>query len=285
MTRIFSLVVHPAFLYFAAAEATKVIVNVVKPKSNKDKTHHGQFEYSVWINLIADTSHIIWKHGLFPKPNKYMNDIVPALNIFLDHWTDTSTDTKNCVKKLLDNTFSSNAKLLSTLGQRHIGVLGTYAEERPLSGIQLLLQAYKIKTEGQRELVLEGGKFKPCSDAPQDPRDSIHFENDSEESVTKATEFAQFSLASNNVFLNPTAVAAVIYTDKSTQDVDKQDTAKLKGLHLRWKRKNPKHHWYVKVKHLAPRKPGGTGGNAKDSNELERTQFVEPLKMLYDQCK
>ena len=90
-----------------------------------------------------------------------MSDIVPALNIFLDHWTDTSTNTKNCVKKLLDNTFSSNAKLLSTLGQRHIGVLGTYAEERPLPGIQTLLQAYKIKTEGHKELVLECGKFKP----------------------------------------------------------------------------------------------------------------------------
>ena len=160
-----------------------------------------------------------------------MSDIVPALNIFLDHWTDTSTDIKNCVKKLLDNTFSSNAKLLSTLGQRHIGVIGTYTEERPLPAIQTLLQAYKIKNEGHKELVLEGGKFKPCSEAQRDPCNSIHFENDSEEVVNKADEFAQFSLASNNVFLNPTVVAAMIYTDKSMQDVDKQDTAKLKGLH------------------------------------------------------
>ena len=169
-----------------------------------------------------------------------MTDVVPLLNIVLDHWTDTSTDTKNDVKKLLNDTFSSNARLLLTLGQCHLGVLGTYAEERPLSGIQLLLQAYKVKIEGQRELVLEGGKFKPCSDAPQDPCNSVHFENDSDQSATKATEFSQFSLASNNVFLNPTAVAAMIYTDKSTQDVDKQDTAKLKGLHLRWKRKKSK---------------------------------------------
>ena len=110
LTRIFSLVVHPAFLYFATAEATKVIVNVVKPKSNKDKTHHGQFEYSVWINLIADTSHIVWKHGLFPKPRNNMNDVVPLLNIFLDHWENTSTDTKNNARKLLSNTFPFKCK-------------------------------------------------------------------------------------------------------------------------------------------------------------------------------
>ena len=110
---------------------------------------------------------------------------------------------------------SKSSSLLSTLGQRHIGVLGTYAEERPLPAIQTLLQAYKIKNEGHKELVLEGGKFKPCSEAQQDPCDSIHFENDSEEAVTKAVEFAQFSLASNNVFLNPTVVASAIYTDKS----------------------------------------------------------------------
>ena len=108
--------------------------------------------------------------------------------------------------------------------------------------------------------MLEGGKFKPCSDAPQDPRDSIHFENDSEESVTKATEFVQFSLASNNVFLNPTVVAAAIYTDKLIQDVDKQDTAKQKSLHLKWKRNNLKYYWYVKDKQLAWQKPGGGRG-------------------------
>ena len=98
-----------------------------------------------------------------------------------------------------------------------------------MPGIQLLLQAYKIKTEGKKELVLEGGKFKPCSDAPQDLCDSIHFENDSDQSATKATDFSQFSLASNNVFLNPLAIAAVIYPDKSTLDLEKKDTSRLKG--------------------------------------------------------
>ena len=137
-------------MYFTTAEATKVIVNVVKPKSSKDKTHSDQFEYLVWTNLIADAGHIVWKHGLFPKPHKNMSDVVPLLNIFLDHWTDTSTDTKNNVKKFLNDTFSANAKLLSTLGHRNLGIPGTYAEERPLPGLQLLLQAYKIKTEEKK---------------------------------------------------------------------------------------------------------------------------------------
>ena len=100
LTCIFSLVAHPAFLYFAIAEATKVIVNVMKPKGDKDKTYHGQFEHSEWINLHAVTGHMVWKHGLFPKPHKNMSGIAPLLIIFLDHWTDASSDNKNDVKKI-----------------------------------------------------------------------------------------------------------------------------------------------------------------------------------------
>ena len=89
-----------------------------------------------------------------PQTPQNMSDGVPLLKNFVDHLTDTSIDTKNNVKKFLNGSFSANARLLLTLGQRHLGVPGTYAEEPPFPDLQLLLQAYKIKIEGKGNLCL-----------------------------------------------------------------------------------------------------------------------------------
>ena len=93
-------------MYLAAAETTKAIVNAVKPKSNTDKTHLGQFEYAVWVNVVSDSSDMVKRHGIFPQPKINMNSVLPSLNVFHDHWTSCSSDTKEDVRKLVLDTFS-----------------------------------------------------------------------------------------------------------------------------------------------------------------------------------
>ena len=139
-------------MYLAAAETTKAIVNAVKPKSNTDKTHLGQFEYAVWVNVVSDSGDMVKRHGIFPQPKINMNSVLPSLNVFHDHWTACSSDTKQDVRKLIFDTFSKKAKLLTTVGQRPLGKQKTFDTKRPLHAIQLLLQAYKVREQKKTQL-------------------------------------------------------------------------------------------------------------------------------------
>ena len=132
-------------MYVAAAETTKAIVNAIKPKNNTDKTHLGQFEYAVWVNVVSDSSDMVKRHGIFPQPKINMSDVLPSLNVFYDHWTSCSSDTKQDVTKLIYDIFSKKAKLLTAVGQRALGKQKTFDTRRPLHAIQLLLQAYKVR--------------------------------------------------------------------------------------------------------------------------------------------
>ncbi len=149
-------------MYLAAAETTKAIVNAVKPKNNTDKTHLGQFEYAVWINVVSDSGDMVKRHGIFPQPKRSMNSVFPSLNTFDEHWTDCSSETREDVKKLVGNTFAPRTKLLSSVGKRALGGLKTFDEKRPLPAIQLVLQAYKVREEKNHSIVLKGGKYMAC---------------------------------------------------------------------------------------------------------------------------
>merc|ERR1711983_748636 len=95
-------------------------------KNNTDKTHLGQFEDAVCVNFVSDSSDMVKRHGIFPQPKINMSSVLPSLNVFYDHWTACSSDTKQDVIKLTFDTFSKKAKLLTAVGQRALGKQKTF---------------------------------------------------------------------------------------------------------------------------------------------------------------
>ena len=275
-------------MYVAAAETTKAIVNAIKPKNNTDKTHLGQFEYAVWVNVVSDSSDMVKRHGIFPQPKFNMSEVLPSLNVFYDHWTSCSSDTKQDVTKLIYDIFSKKAKLLTAVGQRAFGRQKTFDTKRPLHGIQLLLQAYKVRDHKKNSTVLEGGKYTACPEGPQESvRDTIHFNKSSEQPFVKATDFSEFSLVSNDVLLNPKAIAATIYISNSDCDNDKEKVTQLQSHYKTWKRRQGGESQYLHVKHVAVPEPGGGGGGggsdkAHDSTRDIKSDLAKPLARL---CK
>ena len=108
-------------MYLCVAETTKDVVSSVKPTSNQDRTHAGQFEYCVWIMLIRDSAEINKRHGLFAQPTKMMKTLVGELNDFNLHWTSPTDALKEKVKTHVKDMFSPKAKLLTTIESRSLG--------------------------------------------------------------------------------------------------------------------------------------------------------------------
>ena len=148
-------------MYLCVAETTKSVVSSVKPTSNQDRTHAGQFEYCVWIMLIRDSAEINKRHGLFAQPTKMMKTLVGELNDFNLHWTAPTRTTKEKVKTHVRDMFSPKAHLLMTVGHRSIGQPSIFDDKQwPISGIQLGFHAYKAKQakKNKHDNILTGGK-------------------------------------------------------------------------------------------------------------------------------
>ena len=247
-------------MYLCVAETTKVVVSAVKPTNKNDRTHPGQFEYSIWIELIRDSAEIINRHGLFPQPTKMLKPILSDLNTFHLHWTEPSKKTKDNVATLVKNTFAARTKLLSLVGRRSLGQPSSFNERWPLSGVQLALQAYKIRREKTHDCILTGGKYQPFDGQTDNPRDSIQFKIDGMPPL-KAISFEQLSLNSDRVLLNPQVLAAMIYVDKSITDKDKEKIATLKSRYKGWKSgQRGVNSGYLSVRQLHDPDGGGGGG-------------------------
>ena len=98
-----------------AAEATKIIVRAVKPTTNTDKTHIGQFEYSIWIRQIRDSAETIMRHGPFSQPRAVIEIVFPELNAFYLQWTKHTEETKAEVDTIVKN-FCKKSEILNKRG-------------------------------------------------------------------------------------------------------------------------------------------------------------------------
>lgn len=157
------------------------------------------------------------------------------MNNFHGLWLDPSlNDAKNEVHTIIHNGFGQDVPLLTVGGKRNDGKLETWQEKCPLLALQLLMQRYKISKEGRNQIVLQGGKLKPCLVKPTHVRDCMYFGTNEDDATTKVTCFSEFILASNDDFLNPQTIAAMIYKDKSTADIDKRQTQKEKEDFKPW---------------------------------------------------
>ena len=251
-------------MYLCVAETTKAIVTAVKPASSKDKTHTGQFEYSVWIELIRDSAEITKRHGLYAQPTKTMKTLVGELNNFHLLWTAPVQATKDKVKTHVKEMFSPKAKLLTTVGHRSLGQFSLYEDRKwPITGIQMGFHAYKAKQakKNKHDCILTGGKYHPFDDVADDIRDTIYFKRDGCPHPLKAEHFHDLSLNSDSELLNPQVLATVIYTDKSITDDEREKVKKLKGRYKSWKsaqkKKSPV---YVKIIHFKDTDACGEGG-------------------------
>ena len=254
-------------------------------RTNKnDKTHTGQFEYSIWLRIIRDSAEIIKRHGLFPQPNKNLKSILPQLNTFHLHWDQPTRMTKHDLTVLVKDTFSPRSKLLTSVGNRSLGQPSTYNKRWPLISVQLVLQAYKIKqVKSTHDCILDGGKYHPFDGSTDTPRDSIQFKI---ERLTplKAISFEQLALKSDEVVLNPQVLAAVIYTDKSITDEEKMTLAKLKNRYKAWKTNQGGTKIYLQVEQLRDPEGGGGGGGGA-SKRIKKTELAKPLETLALQFK
>ena len=103
-------------MYLCVAEATKVIVRAVKPTANTDKTHIGQFEYSIWIRLIRDSAEMIMRHGLFSRPRTVIEIVCPELNAFYLQWTQPTKEIKAEVDAIVKKYVCSESETLNKRG-------------------------------------------------------------------------------------------------------------------------------------------------------------------------
>ena len=281
-------------MYLATAEVAKVIAKAAKPPGKKDGIHSEHLEYLIFSNLVANGSLIMMRHGIFPNPSGEMHDIMPSMTCFHEFWNDPASDeAKEEVYRIVHNGFGSDMTLFTEKGKRNLGKLDTWQETRPLLALQLILQGYKINKEGKGEIVLMGGKLKPCTFKPKQARDCMYFEANETAETTKVTCFSNFILASNNHFLNPQTIAAMIYEGKATAASEKRQIQKEKKDFDPWQSNNGDSSVYIKVQplNLTETKDGGTGGGADDddedskeddSNALLKNKLATPLKKL---CK
>ena len=276
-------------MYLCLAEATKAIVSAVKPVSNKDKTHTGQFEYSVWMELVRDSAEITMRHGLYAQPKKEMKTLVGELNNFHLLWTAPTKATKDKVKTHVRDMFSPKAKLLTTIGHRSLGQFSLYEDRKwPISGIQMVIHAYKVKQEkkNKHDCILTGGKYLPFDDVADDIRDTIHFKQDGCPHPVKAEHFHDLSLNSDSELLNPQVLATAIYIDKSITDDERGKARKLRGRYLSWKaaqkKKNPA---YVKIIHFkeADICDSGGGGGGERNKRITKGELIKPMEDLAGQ--
>ena len=273
-------------MYLCAAETTKAVVTAVRTTKN-DKTHTGQFEYSIWLRIIRDSAEIIKRHGLFPQPNKNLKSILPQLNTFHLHWDQPTKKTKHDLTVLVKDTFAPRAKLLSSVGNRSLGQPKCYNKRWPLSSVQLVLQAYKIKqVKSTHACILDGGKYHPFDETTDTPRDSIQFKIEGLIPL-KAISFEQLALKSDEVVLNPQVLAAAIYIDKSITDKEKNTLAKLKNCYKAWKSQQGGTKGYLQVKQLRDPEGGGGGGGGGGgaSKRIKKTELAKPLERLALQFK
>jgi len=270
------------------AEATKAIVSAVKPVSNKDKTHTGQFEYSVWMELVRDSAEITMRHGLYAQPKKEMKTLVGELNNFHLLWTAPTKATKDKVKTHVRDMFSPKAKLLTTIGHRSLGQFSLYEDRKwPISGIQMVIHAYKVKQEkkNKHDCILTGGKYLPFDDVADDIRDTIHFKRDGCSHPLKATHFHDLSLNSDSELLNPQVLATAIYTDKSITDEDREQVRKLRNQIQSWRlSQNKKNPAYVKINHLKENDACGEGGGGGGKGKrITKGELIKPMEDLAGQ--
>ena len=280
-------VIHSAKLYLCAAEATRAIVNTVKPSSKNDHTHPGQFEYAVWIQIIRDTAEITKRHGVYPQPTKTMKTLLKELSNFHSHWTAPTKETQLKVTTHVRDVFSAS-RLLTTIGVRTLGQHGSFKERWPLPGIQLGLQAYKVRQEkkSKHEYILTGGKYHPFDDNADDPRDTIHFKQDGMNQPFKVKQFSDLFLNSDKHLLNPQVLATMIYKHKSITDKEKEKVLVLKRRYQSWKTaQNKEDPAYVKVVQYKESggDNGGGGGGGESKKRITKGELKRPLEDMAGQ--
>ena len=155
--------------------------------------------------MIRDTAEITKRHGLFPQPTKMMKTPLKELSNFHSHFTVPTEETRFKVTTHVKDVFSAKSRLLTTIGVRTLGQHSSFKERWPLPGIQLGLQAYKVRQEkkSKHEYILTGGKYHPFDELADDPRDTIHFKQDGMLHPFKVKQFSDLSLNSNKRFLTP----------------------------------------------------------------------------------
>ena len=158
-----------------------------------------------------------------------MKTLLKELSTFHSHWTERKEETQLKVTTHVRDVFSAS-RLFTTKGVRTLGQHGSYKERWPLPGIQLGLQAYKVRQEkkSKHEYILTGGKYHPFDDNADDPRDTIHFKQDGMNQPFKVKQFSDLSLNSDKHLLNPQVLATMIYKHKSITDKEKEKVLVLK---------------------------------------------------------
>ena len=166
-----------------------------------------------------------------------MKTLVGELNNFHLLWTAPTKATKDKVKTHVRDMFSPKAKLLTTIGHRSLGQFSLYEDRKwPISGIQMVIHAYKVKQEkkNKHDCILTGGKYLPFDDVADDIRDTIHFKQDGMLHPFKVKQFSDLSLNSDKHILNPQVLATMIYKDKWITDKEKEKVSVLKHRYQSW---------------------------------------------------
>jgi len=218
-----------------------------------------------------------------------MKTLLKELGNFHSHWTAPTQETQFKVTTHVTNVFSAKTRLFTTIGVRALGKHGNFNSRWPLPGIQLGLQAYKVRQEkkSKNEYILTGGKYHPFDDVADDPRDTIHFKQDGMSQPYKVKQFSDLSLNSDKHLLNPQVLAATIYKDKSITDKEKEKVSVLKRRYQSWKTaQNKEDPAYVKIVHYKESDGGdngGGGGGGESKKRITKGELMRPLEQMAGQ--
>ena len=85
------------------------------------------------------------RHGLFSQPRAVIEIVLPELNAFYLQWTQPTKEPQAEVDTIVKKYFCSESETLNKRRLPPLRQLSSFTKRWPLIGLQLVLQAYKVK--------------------------------------------------------------------------------------------------------------------------------------------
>ena len=284
-----------AWLYMADAELAHDLKNLTKVKL--DKVHPGQLVYVHWINCVNESRSMIKQYGLLPgiKSTEELKMMFPPM-YHIYNYLERGVEKDVCLN-VAEHFYS---KVTST-SKRTLPKQSFYKEKSSLLIHLKLMHAYALRTlKGANPKVafLRAGIYIGCKAKPKFFRDSLRYrDGDGPENEKTLDKFNLFRLATNEVYLTPTATAAHLFETKCAENAKgSKSREKYQTIVANWKGDNEGRAYVtMPVTQGKPAKKARTGNGRDDAarsddeetKALTKTKFKQPMSELgkaLDKC-